>query len=54
MTSALIVVVDQDRAADNRQVGVRTCEIAWKGLNDVQQALKSQPADGHLMEEEES
>ena len=47
MTSALIVVVGQDRAADNRQVGVRTCEIAWKGLNDVQQALKGQPADGH-------
>ena len=47
MTSALIVVVGQDRAADNRQVGVGSCEIAWKGLNDVQQALKGQPTDGH-------
>ena len=47
MTSALIVVVGQDRSADNRQVGIWACEIAWKGLDDVQQALKGQPANGH-------
>ena len=47
MPSTLIVVVGQDGATDNRQVGVGSCKIAWKSLDDVQQALKGQPADGH-------
>ena len=47
VTASLIVVMSQNRASHNRQVGIRTRKIAWKLLYDSQQTLKTLTADSH-------
>ena len=47
MTASLIVVMSQNRATHNRQVGIRSSKISWKLLYDSQQTFKTLTTNGH-------